>query len=79
MGIKTDWDRGFEAGHAQGLYDAKEQSSASPACSTATLDDLSMLIRQLAHSLKKARPDSELPDRAVDYLARHGLQGSPLR
>lgn len=32
MGIKTDWDRGYEVGHAQGLYDAKEQSSASPAC-----------------------------------------------
>jgi hypothetical protein len=41
--------------------------------------DLSMLVRQLVHSLKKAKPDSDLAARAVDYLKRKGLAGSPLR
>lgn len=43
------------------------------------IDELAMLVRQLAHSLKKSKPDSKLPAKAVDYLVRHGLQGSPLR
>lgn len=45
----------------------------------ASLDDMAMLIRMLVHQLRKANPDSKLPDRAVDYLRRKGLQGSVLR
>ena len=43
------------------------------------VDDLAALIRQLVHSLKKSRPDSDLLARAMDYLQRKGLAGSPLR
>lgn len=43
------------------------------------VDDLSALVRQLAHRLGKAAPDSDLPSKALDYLKRNGLQGSPLR
>lgn len=43
------------------------------------VDDLAMLVRQLVHSLKKANPNSGLPARALDYLQRKGLAGSPLR
>ena len=43
------------------------------------VDDLSALVRQLAHRLGKAAPDSDLPAKALDYLKRMGLQGSPLR
>lgn len=43
------------------------------------VDDLSALVRQLAHRLSKAAPDSDLPTKALDYLKRKGLQGSPLR
>ena len=46
---------------------------------TSTVDDLAMLVRQLVHSLGKAAPDHTLPARAVDYLKRHGIQGSILR
>ena len=47
--------------------------------SGSVVDDLSALVRQLAHRLGKAAPDSDLPARALDYLKRKGLQGSPLR
>jgi len=41
--------------------------------------DLSMLVRQLVQALRKASPDHALPDKAMDYLKRKGLQGSPMR
>lgn len=43
------------------------------------VDDLAALVRRLVHSLSKAAPDNTLPAKAVDYLQRKGLQGSPLR
>lgn len=43
------------------------------------LDDMPMLIIRLARALKKASPDHELPDKAVDYLVRKGLLKGPLR
>jgi hypothetical protein len=43
------------------------------------VDDLAMLTARLAHSLKKASPDSDLPGRALDYLKRHGLQEKEVR
>lgn len=43
------------------------------------VDDLSMLARRLVHALSKAAPDHTLPAKAMDYLQRKGLQGSPLR
>ena len=42
-------------------------------------DDLAALARQLVRSLRKADPQHALPDKAIDYLKRKGLQGSPLR
>lgn len=45
----------------------------------ARVDDLAMLIRLLVHSLHKYNPDNETARRAVDYLRRHEILGSPLR
>lgn len=42
-------------------------------------DDLATLVRQLVRQLRKAAPQHALPDKALDYLKRKGLQGSPLR
>jgi len=42
-------------------------------------DDLAALVRQLVRSLREAAPQHALPDKAMDYLKRKGLQGSPLR
>ncbi|RMS14519.1 hypothetical protein ALP72_02113 [Pseudomonas coronafaciens pv. coronafaciens] len=47
--------------------------------SSSCVDDLSALVRQLVQHLRKASPDNDLPGKALDYLKRKGLQGSPLR
>jgi len=36
-------------------------------------------VRRLAHSLDKPNGNMLLARQAVDYLRRHGLEGSPLR
>lgn len=43
------------------------------------VDELAMLTRRLAHSLRKAAPGNDLSDAALDYLRKHDLAGSPLR
>lgn len=57
---------------------SSEQPTAS-AGSRLSVDDLAMLIKQLVRHLKKANPSDELPEKAMDYLRRHNLQGSPFR
>ena len=43
------------------------------------MGELAQLVKRLAHSLRKAAPDNELPEKALDYLKRKELLGSPLR
>lgn len=43
------------------------------------VDDLAQIVKRLASSLRKATPDNDLPDKAMDYLKRKELLGSPLR
>ena len=45
----------------------------------AIVDDLAQLVKQLVRSLRKANPDNALPDKALDYLKRKELLGSPFR
>ncbi|MCR2776587.1 hypothetical protein AAG991_24150 [Enterobacter kobei] len=42
---------------------------------TKKMDELVMWIKRLAHSLRKASPDSKLQSDAMDYLSRKGLIG----
>lgn len=42
-------------------------------------DDLVTLVHRLARELRGAEPDHPLSAKALDYLRRKGLQGSPLR
>lgn len=42
---------------------------------TRQTDELVMWIKRLAHSLRKANPDSKLQSEAMDYLSRKGLVG----
>ena len=53
----------------------REMLAAAPP----VVDDLSALVARLARALRKAAPGNDLSDKAVDYLRRNGLQGSPLR
>lgn len=43
------------------------------------VDDLAELVKRLAQSLRKAAPDNDLPEKALDYLKRKEICGSPLR
>lgn len=43
------------------------------------VEDLACLVRRLVHQLRKAAPAHDLPEKAMDYLKRKGLQGSPYR
>lgn len=45
----------------------------------AQVDDMAMLIMQLVHSLHKIDPSNKTAGRAMDYLRRNDLLGSPLR
>ncbi|HDC4563226.1 TPA: hypothetical protein O8T86_002058 [Enterobacter asburiae] len=42
---------------------------------TKRVDELVMWIKRLAHSLRKANPDSKLQSDVMDYLSRKGLIG----
>lgn len=42
-------------------------------------DDLSDVVARLARALRKAAPDNDLSEKALDYLRRKGFKGSPLR
>ncbi|MDR7056384.1 hypothetical protein J2W70_003765 [Pseudomonas koreensis] len=43
------------------------------------VDDLAALIKRFVRRLRNAAPGNDLPEQALDYLARKGLQGSPMR
>lgn len=43
------------------------------------VEDLTALVARLARHLRKAAPEQDLPEKALDYLLREGLCGSPLR
>lgn len=59
------------------LLTLDDDGSAVPA--DRQVADLAALVKHLAHQLRKAAPDNDLAGRAVDYLKREGLQGSPMR
>ncbi|HGU6443325.1 TPA: hypothetical protein ACNABU_004022 [Citrobacter amalonaticus] len=44
-----------------------------PAPDNKQTDELVMWVKRLAHSLRKANPDSKLQSDAMDYLTRKGL------
>lgn len=52
---------------------------AAPAAPGSVMGDMATLVKQLVQNLRKAAPDNDLADKALDYLERHGLLGSPLR
>lgn len=43
------------------------------------VDDCAHLIRKLVHCRRQLATDGSLAEKALDYLKRKGLQGSPLR
>jgi hypothetical protein len=55
------------------------QYTAQQAECAPRVDDLSALVARLARALRKAAPENDLSGKALDYLKREGLEGSPLR
>lgn len=43
------------------------------------VDDLSALTKRFVRHLRKAAPGNDLPEKALDYLKRNRLIGSPMR
>ena len=52
---------------------------AAVATGSASVDDLATFVRRLVYELRKLNPDSICASDSLDYLARHGLIGSPMR
>ena len=80
MEMDDDFDSAFEHGKAVGwnAYRAAMLQGADGALTnedTKKMDELVMWIKRLAHSLRKASPDSKLQSDAMDYLSRKGLIG----
>jgi hypothetical protein len=46
---------------------------------TAKEGDLAMFVRRLSHRLESLSPGDQIAERALAYLKRYGLAGSPLR
>lgn len=43
------------------------------------IKDLAMLVKMLVRRIRKLDPKDTVAAKAMDYLKRNGLQGSPLR
>lgn len=61
------------------MADAYDQLKAENERLTNVVGDLSILTKRFVHRLRKAAPDNDLPEQALDYLKRKGLQGRPMR
>lgn len=80
MEMDDDFDSAFEHGKAVG-WNACRAAMLQGADGALTNEDtkrvgeLVMWVKRLAHSLRKANPDSKLQSDAMDYLSRKGLIG----
>ncbi|HHA1489063.1 TPA: hypothetical protein ACOEFQ_001276 [Enterobacter hormaechei subsp. xiangfangensis] len=70
--VDEAWARGFNACRSAMLQGA---DGALTNEDTKRVDELVIWIKRLAHSLRKAKPDSKLQSDAMDYLSRNGLIG----
>ena len=55
------------------------KAAAASAKERAATEDLAMLVKKLVRSVRLGVQELQLADRAMDYLKRNGLEGSPLR
>ncbi|WP_412096072.1 hypothetical protein [Citrobacter freundii] len=73
-GDKLTTDGGYVA-NAEGILGLHSTPlyAAPLASDNKQTDELVMWVKRLAHSLRKANPDSKLQNDAMDYLSRKGL------
>lgn len=83
--INGPWPDSVTGPEEQCQFDADVARNALMVCrepdfgSTKPVEDLSALVQRLVRRLRKAAPDYELSNKAMDYLRRNGRLGSPLR
>lgn len=58
---------------------AAAPQAQAPSAPSGVVGDMAVLVKQLVQALRKAAPGNDLAGKSLDYLKRHGLQGSPLR
>ena len=70
------------------MIDEPDERPECQACEDAAKDyknldkvagDLAILVVRLARALRQAAPDSDLPEKAMDYLKRNDIDCDPLR
>lgn len=61
---------------ADALHEAEKQMHAKTKAKT---EDLAMLVKKLVQSMRNGALEPQLADKAMGYLKRNGLEGSPLR
>ncbi|HCS6899907.1 TPA: hypothetical protein ORZ67_003883 [Escherichia coli] len=67
--VKAVFEKGMERyGDAMLKLASKESVMSSD-----SVGELTMLVKQLAWHLNKAKPECKLPEKAMDYLKRNGL------
>lgn len=74
--LPREYIRGWPLAHsdyAEGWNDCREAMLQGKGKPGKQVCELTMLVRKLASRLKNAKPDCELPDRAIRYLERKGL------
>jgi hypothetical protein len=85
LDLTRDWGISdfYDDNKTQSAWEAWQAGRASMRDEAADKEELAMMIRMLASSLKKhwpyAQNSGDLPSRAIELLKKHGLQGSPLR
>lgn len=68
------WDAYHESGVMSDIYKAMLESAGSADNDASKIiSEMTMLIKRLAYSLHRARPDSKLPSEAKAYLKNRGL------
>lgn len=66
---------GFTGDNDPVYYSRKTENTDGPLTNedARQVDELTMWVKRLAHSLKNANPDSKLPYAAMEYLTAKGL------
>jgi hypothetical protein len=73
------WEPCGELGHSAEHAKRAPDTPKEPAANRQIVDDLSALVSRLVRALNKSAPTHDLPEKAMDYLRRKNLLGSPLR
>ena len=73
-----DYTPGHMKAYAAAAVEA-DRASRVPLTVDQRVEDLAMLVKQLVRAVRSTSPDSDIAHKAMGYLHRNDLKGSPLR